>query len=227
MTNFIKKIFENKIDEKVHNQFVRFSKGVFEKRAAISFKTNGKVRLSTGFELTNDMVELFASIAGNFKASGILLTIDDPKEFEIEGKKKKGIFQADITDKEMSAEDIRKISEKAYFMLLDCSASGIELKIKKKLPKPGKSAAAKVNDTFCVMDADKRFEKQIIQDFLFDIQQCKKAKIVHTYHIDEIIMPTGEKDFEEIRKKAKRKGRIIRIINADGKEKTEQRDFAA
>jgi len=224
--NFIKKIFENKVDESAHNQFIRFSKGVFDKRAAINFKTNGKVRLSTSFELANDMVELFANLAPKFKVSGILLTREDPKIFGLNGKKKAGIFQADI-DKEMHADEIKKIAEKAYFMLLDCNAPGLELKIKKKLPKPGKSETAKINDTFCILDADKKFENQIMQDFLFDVNSCKKAKIVHKYEITDVIIPAGEKDFEEIRRKAKKKGKITRIINADGKEQKKEKDFTA
>lgn len=224
--NFVKKIFENKIDEKTHDQFVRFSKGVFNKRAAISFKTNGKVRLSTSFEFANDMVELFSALVSKLQVSGILLTKEDPKKFGMQGKNKSGKFEIEI-NKEMSSDEIKTIAEKAYFMLLDCSAPGLELKIKKKLPKPGKSEAAKINDTFCVLDADKKFEKQIMADFLFDVQECKKCKIYHKYDIQEIILPTGEKDFEEIRKKAKRKGKIFRIMNIDSKEQTREKDFAA
>jgi len=225
MVNFIKKIFQGEIDESVHRQFVRFGRGIFGNRAAINFKTNGKVKLTTGFEFANDLVELIASVCKKIKVNGILLTRQDPCEFGLQGKKKKGIFESEI-NKELNAEEIRKICEKAYFTLFDCSCDSIELKIKKKLPKPGKSNERKINDTFCILEADKKYEKSIMQDFLFDVQG-KRVKIVHLFEINDIVLPEGEKDFEEIRKKAKRKGKIIRKINSDGKEQIKEKDFAA
>ncbi|MBI5148527.1 hypothetical protein HZA33_02505 [Candidatus Pacearchaeota archaeon] len=223
--NFIKKLWQGQIDEAIHSQFVRFGKGVFGNRAVINFKTNGNVKLTTTFELANDLVELAASLSSKIKVSGILMTRDDPKALGFTGKKKTGIYEVEI-EKEMSSEEIKKLEQVAYFMLFDCSAPGLELKIKKKLPKPGKGDA-KVNDKFCVLEADKKFEKQIRDDFLFDIPEGKKIKIAHEYEINDIIMPAGEKDFEEIRKKAKRKGMLKRKIEIDGKTKLVEKAFAA
>ena len=40
--NFIKKIFENQVDEKVHSQFTRYGKGIFEYKALLDINVQAK-----------------------------------------------------------------------------------------------------------------------------------------------------------------------------------------
>ena len=48
MDSFIKKIFEKNVDELVHSQFIKFSKGEFENRAMIRGKnTKGTYTITT------------------------------------------------------------------------------------------------------------------------------------------------------------------------------------
>ena len=55
---FIKKIFENKIDDSVHKQFVRFGKGRYPGRAVIKItKQPDKIKIGTSFEMANDLIE--------------------------------------------------------------------------------------------------------------------------------------------------------------------------
>lgn len=229
---FIKKIFQNKIDESVHKQFTRFGRGKFDERAIINIKKGPKIKISTSFELDNDLVFFVASLYDKFKVKGILLSKQEIPEFE--GKKKKGVFNYDV-NKEMSSEELKNFASKYYHTLFDCISEdgSIELKIKKKLPKPGKGKT-KVNDKFCHLVLDQKYWPAVKEEFLFDLppKEIKKVHIEHTYIIKDIKIPKElekEKDFEKIRLEARRVGRIIRKINIDKdkKEIIKEKEFIA
>jgi len=228
--NFIKKIFQDKIDEQVHQQFVRFSKGFFENKAVVNFKKSGtKIKVTTSFELAEDNVLFFFELTEKASVSGIILARQQIPGLGA-GKKKKMLFEYNI-NQEMTSTEINDIAKNCYSMLLDCSASGIILKTKKKRPKPGSGGKSKsaANENFCVLEADLRYEPRIREEFLFDLkdQNAKKVKISNGYKIEDIILPKGEKDFEKIRILAKRKGKIIRKIVADDKEVINEKAFIA
>lgn len=229
---FIKKIWQNETDESVHLQFIRFSRGKFENKFVTTLSRNGKCKLSTTFELANNLVSLASTLVSRIKVNGVLLTRENPdsliRQLGIKAtfKKKAAIFATEI-DAELTAEQIKRIAEVAYFMLFDCTAEGIELKIKKKLPPPSKSSSEKVNDKFCVLEADIKNWPKIKDEFAFDMDDFKKAQVRHTIEINEVVLPQGEKDFEKVRLNAKKKGTITRDIVADGKEKTDKREFIA
>ena len=210
MECFVKKIFTGKMDEETHRQFVRFGRGKYEGRAVLSFMKNEKVKVKGSSEYANDFVEL-ASELGDVKFSGIILS---KEELNLQGKKKAGIFEYEFSG---NSEDVRKIKDKAYGLLLDGEGQGISLKMKKKLPKPGKGGEGKVDDKFCQLEADIRYWGKIKEAFFWDISECKKARIVHAYNINDIVMPKGEKDFDKIRILARRKGSIVRKIEIEGK----------
>lgn len=226
--NFIKKIFQEKIDGQVHQQFVRFGKGTFERRALISIKKGNVIKISTSFELANDLVLFVFELVDKARCSGIIFSKQSIPALG-NASKKAILFEYKI-DKELTKGEIEEISKVAYCMLLDCSADGIVLKTKKKRPKPGKSAETKVDDKFCSLELDKRYEKQVAEEFLFDMKEAetaKKIQISHDFLIDEIILPKGEKDFEKMRLLAKRKGRIVRKSCVDGKETRDEKAFIA
>lgn len=227
--NFIKKIFQGRIDEQVHQQFVRFGKGIFTDKAIVNFKKSGtKIRVTTSFELANDMVLFVFELVDKALVSGTLITKQQVPSLGA-GKKKSRIFEYEI-NKEMASKEINELAKNAYFMLLDCSAGGIDLKIKKKLPKPGK-AVGKVNDKYCILEADLKYEPKIREEFLFDLKNeadiAKKIEIKHSFLINDIILPQGEKDFEKIRLLAKKKGVLTREISIDGKVIKKELPFAA
>jgi hypothetical protein len=229
---FIKKIWQNETDESVHSQFIRFSRGKFENKFVTTLSRNGKCKLNSTFELANNLVVFASGIAQKMRVNGILLTRENPdsliKQIDIKAasKKKAAIFASEI-DAELTAEQIKKISDVAYFMLFDCIGDGIELKIKKKLPKPSKSGSEKVNDKFCVLEADIKHWQKIKEEFAFDIDDFKKAQVRHTVEINDVILPQGEKDFEKLRLNAKKKGIITRNIVADGRENSDRKEFVA
>lgn len=223
---FIKKIFENKIDDSVHKQFVRFGKGTYPGRAVTKItKQPDKIKIGTSFEMVNDMIEFCSQLSSNLKCSGIIIS---KEKLDLPGEKKKTNLLEYNINQDLNSDQIKKILEKCYSCLLDIEAPGISLKSKKKLPKPGKAGDAKIDDKFCQLELDIKFWPKVKSEFAFDIQNdFKKALAVHTYTITDIIMPKGEKDFEKIRILAKRKGKIQRKLTINKIETSKEKDFEA
>lgn len=222
MECFIKKVWQDK-GEEAHSYFIRFSKGNFGNRAILSLGKALKIKLSGSFEWANDFVKTTAELS-NVNFSGIILSKGELSELqEFPKKKKAGIIEYNIS--EINSEKIRQIQNKVYCMLLDGTAEDIVLKMKKKLPKPGKSGDNKADDKFCQLETDLKFWQPIKEAFM--LPDCKKCKISHTFVIDEVILPEGEKDFTKIRELAKRKGKIIRKMEIDRQEKKEEKGFLA
>jgi hypothetical protein len=201
---FIKKIFTQSIDENVHKSFTRFSKGEFPSRAVskvVVAKNDFKVSFS--YDLVKDVILLIASAAEKVDAAGKI----------IQGKKKTEINAT------MSAQELKKLCEKNDFVLLDIASPSCQLKVKKSLPKPGKG----LDEKFASATLPIRF----LKEFVFEYgQPFKKAHISHTFTISDIIIPEEYKNnLEQARIHAKRKGKIIRALDVDGKQQTSECEF--
>ena len=201
---FIKKIFEDKIDDSVHRNFIRFSKGTFYNRALTKLKVSkNKCNIYASFDLANSLVKIFSSMISTAKISGRLIK---------KGKKSE-------IDEEVTSDQLNKIIDENDYCLIDISINEYLLKCKKSLPKPGKALDPK----FCsaTLPVDK------IKDLIFDINEnFKQAQISHIFVINELSIPKEyEKDPEKARIFAKRKGRIIRKIILDGKEITREKEL--
>ncbi|MBU2523524.1 MAG: hypothetical protein KKE23_04545 [Nanoarchaeota archaeon] len=224
MMHFLKRVIDEKVDDAAHQQFVRFSKGIFENRAVFKVRKSDKIKFNSTFEMANDMVMLAASATPKMHCTGLILS-KETLPFTI---KKKGLATVYEIDQDMESSRIHEIAQKAYFMLLDCEGMGVSLKIKKKLPKPNpKGADGKVNDKFCVMELDGKNWGNMKEEFLYGLPEGKKYEISHQYNIQEIILPVGEKDPEQMRLKAKRKGIVKRKAIVDGKEIVNESKFIA
>jgi len=229
--NFVKKIFLSETDDSVHKHFIRFGKGEYNGRFILNLWQTKKTKVKTSFEFANDLVS-FCSQLGNVKVSGIISSKQDisniMSENSIEGSSetKKGIFQNTIPEQELSGEQLKELIKEAYFTLLDIEGDGFQLKIKKKLPKPGKSEE-KIDDKFCQLEIEEKYHERVKEDFFWDLPNVKKARITHSLNIMDIIYPKNEKDFAKIRELAKRKGKITRKITIDGNETSNQKDFEA
>ncbi len=212
MECFIKKIFIGKTDEICHKQFVRYGKGIFAKRALLNLDVGGAIKVRGSFEWANEFVYLVSELA-EVKISGIVLS----KELieGLNGKKKGGLYGYEFSG---NSSEVKKIADKAYATLLDAAGNEIDLKIKKRLPKPGKSGEGKINDKFCQLEAGLKYWPKIKEAFFWDLPECKKVKIEHEYIINEIVLPKDEKDFAMLRVLAKRKGKLVRKIVVDGRE---------
>jgi hypothetical protein len=220
--NFMKKIFDGRPDEACHRQFTRFGKGEYGGRALLGmWRTGTGLKIKGSFEFAND----FAIFAAGLKDMNFSGNIWSREEIEgLKGKKKEGKWIYEVEN--FSSSNVKNLGEKAYFFLLNADAEGVKLKIKAKLPKPGKGEN-KADEKFCQMELDGKYYRAAKDDFFWDMPEAKKISIEHKFMIKDIIFPKGEKDFAKIRETAKRKGRIIRTATADGKEIRSEKEFEA
>lgn len=210
--NFIKKIAEKNFDGSVHLQLIRYGKGEYKSRAPISMAKTSKVKLKSSFEFANDFV-LFAS-EFNVKFDGFIWSKDELSNLS-GGEKKAGKWIYKVED--LDAAKVKEIAGKLYYLLLNCDGD-VKLKIKKKLPKPGKDEG-KIDDKFCQMEISSNYFDKVKSDFFWDVGACKKVKAVHDFIITGIEIPSelkDSKDFALVREKSKRVGKIVRRLYVDG-----------
>jgi hypothetical protein len=225
--NFIKKIYEGKVDEDCKLQFRRFSKGEFTDRALVDITKGKSLKIKTSFEYANEFVKFLAStIEGKVKITGGIITKQN-LEFPFEvGKKQFAGVKTYLIDNEFTKDQLLNLMNKHNEILYLLSFKTLfgELKIKVKAPKAGKPGKdeekPKVN--FCIFVTDKL---DFVKEFAYDVDKdFKKLFIKHTILVKEIIIPDEYKnDFLKARLNARRKGKIIRYIDIDGK--TEEKEF--
>ena len=216
MEFFVKEVFEKGSSEKAHRYFLKFGRGNYLRRFLISLNKCNKIKIKASYELANSFVE-FVKENKDIKFSGKILTRDKiPGEV---GRKKSGGFIYEVS--ESSLENF----ENPYFYLLDANDSEIVLKIKKKIPKPGKSEN-KIDDKFCSLELDLKYWPKVKETFFWDIpDNVKKVSVEHELQITDVTFPEGVTDPKEIREKSKKKGKIIRKVIIDGKEEIKEKSF--
>lgn len=216
MDCFLKKVLEGKGDGSSHKYFLRFGKGNYKGRFLLSYSKSDKIKIRGSFEWANDFVN-FVNENKNAKFSGKVLMKD--KIAGKDGRKKGGCFVYEVSESSI------EYFKNAYYYLLDANAGDIVLKVKKALPKPGQNAK-KIDNKFCALDLDAKYWNAFREAFFWDFPDCKKAVIEHELIVNEIEMPSGISDPAKVRELAKRKGRIIRKINCDGRESVKEYEFA-
>ena len=228
--NFIKKIFKDNVDEIVHLQFQKFSKGEFRNKAIIEAKNSkGKYTIKTSAEFANGFVRIMAEKLGEDKTNvtgAIVSTSDLTGELDFQNKKQFQGVKRYLIEKEMSGKEMINLLNKfpKTFFALTFNVGEEKLKIKPKAPKaakPGKGKESPKAD-FCSL---KTTDKEIGESFVFEKTDFKTAKINHTFFIEGIIMPEGETDFAKIREIAKKKGKIVRNAIIDEKEVVSEKEF--
>ena len=231
--NFIKKIFDGDVDESVHLQFQKFSKGEFRNRALIEAKKTGKgYSIKTSAEFANGLVRIVAEKLGeeSVRVTGAIVSTSDlTGELEFKEKKQFQGVKRYLIDKEMSGTEIIGLLEKfpKNFFALSFEVGDNKLKIKPKAPKSGKAGKEKDGGPKADFCSLKTPDKNIADSFVFEKPDFKEARINHVFFIDEIIMPEGEEDFAKIREMAKRKGKIVRTAVIDGVEMQKEFGFEA
>ena len=233
--NFIKKVFDKKIDEDVHSQFQKFSRGEFRDRAIVKVKkAKDKYTIFTTAEFANEFVRLMAEKLGNNKTKvtgAIISTLDLGKEIDFNTRKQfMGVKQYGI-EREISGKEILEMLEKfpKVFFALSFSVGDEVLKIKAKAPKSAKPKNKDEAPTpdFCKLVTN---DEKIGKDFVWETNDFKLAEIYHDFFIDSIVIPDSikhEKDFAVVREKSLRKGKIVRRAIIDGKETKEEIQFEA
>ena len=147
--NFIKKIFDKKIDSLVHAQFQKFSKGEFRDRALVKVKHVGnKYTIYTTAEFGNEFVRCIAKKLGENRVSvtgAVISTSDLTEDLEFKEKKQFQGVKKYIIENEMSGNEIIGLLEKfpKAFFAFSFESEDSKLKIKPKAPKSGKPKSKK------------------------------------------------------------------------------------
>ncbi len=218
--HFLKQIFSDRVEEWVHQRFVRYSKGTFD-GPALNAKISGKtLKVNASADYCNALGGTIAKNSNEtFSVSGKIISKEDLSPIG-KCRKKKGFFILEIS-KEMSSAELLDVYKKFpdSFALLNLSKGVWKLKCKKNLPKPGSS----VDDQFCNAILDLVALDDFMNEILFDMNKkdFKEVSVQHIYEISGIVIPEEcKKDPAKARLLAKRKGKIKRILTVDGK-KTE------
>jgi len=239
MKFFIRKIFEDSIDELAHIQFIKYSRGEFKYKAMVAIKAQAKgiFKIGTTAEYGNELVRYMAEKVGDdeVKVSGALLTTQNlDGEFEYDEKKNALGVKKYFLDREMTGSKIIELLDKfpKCFFGLSMKFENTDLKIKPKSPKspkPGNKADSEIKIDFCKIKTD---DKELVKSLVFDEDNYKEVRISHTLMIDEIIVSDELKkeadgDYAKIKEMAKRKGKVVREITVDGVEKKKEKEFSA
>lgn len=233
MDSFVKKIFEDNIDEQVHLQFEKFSRGEFRDKALINAKkSKGTYNISTTSEFAAEFVRGMAEKLGSRKTeiTGIIVSTRDlAGEFEFKDKKQFMGIKQYVICQEMSGNEIISLLDRfpRCFFGLSFDVDGSELKIKPKAPKsakPSTKSDEKPKVDFCKL---KTPDSKLAHGVLFDVKEFKKVEISHKFQITDIILPKGVDDPKKMREMAQRRGKIIREVNVDGMVAKEEKEFIA
>jgi hypothetical protein len=237
MDCFIKKIFEGKIDESVHVQFQKFSRGEFKSKATISARlSKDKFSIGTSYEYANEFVRIFGEMLGDNKThvtGAIITTLNLENELQFDDKKQFMGIKQYILNRELTGKEIVKICDNfsKTFIALSMKVGNSELKIKPKSPKSAKPSSrgdSKQKSDFCKIVTS---NKSILESIIFEKEildtMPKKIEIEHDFIIKNLLVPKNEKDFAKIREEAKREGEIIRRIKIDEKQSEKTTIFSA
>jgi hypothetical protein len=234
--NFIKKVFDGEIDDEVHQQFQKFSRGEFPQRALIKAKkVKNTYTITTTAEFANEFVRIIAEKLGDKKTKvtgAIISTLDLDNDLDYKSKKQFMGIKQYIIDKEMNGNEIIELVEKlpkAFFALTFNSEKGDSLKIKAKAPKSAKPKTKEEapKPDFCKLVTT---DEKIVKDFVWEKSDFKDAEVSHDFMIDSIVIPEEikkEKDFAIVREKSHRKGRIIRRTTIDSVKSAQEKAFEA
>ncbi|MBS3167853.1 hypothetical protein J4216_01880 [Candidatus Woesearchaeota archaeon] len=233
--NFIKNIFEGTVGDFEHRQFKRFSKGEFKDRAIMEITVGSKIKIKTSFEYAEGFVRLLAEkITTKVNVTGGIITT--AKDFEqvtgipIDKTKQFQGVRTYMINTDLSKDDIlnamNKFSDAVYCLTFTNDYGSLKTKVKSpKSAKPGKGDEDAKAD-YCTFTTS---DKNLLRDFVFDVHDSfKSCKINHTFIINEIIVPKEyQNDFALARIHAKKKGKIVRKLDLDGKEIINEFDFEA
>ncbi len=238
MESILHTLAQGKNSPEVHEAFIKFSKGRFDNKYLLEVKQQKEQwSIRTGAEYVNFLVQAcLAQIRGELAVSGVIVStfdlrassggfVFDPEE---EVKQFMGIKQVKVNTKTTPEKILALMNAhpRAFFALSFSTPTSI-LKIKAKAPKsmkPTTNGEKKVTPTFCSL---KTSDQALVRELTFDAPAAKIISIRHTLCITTIALPKGVSDPVQVREQAIRKGTIIRVIKADGKEIRKEYAFEA
>jgi len=219
---FVKKIFLDKPDEVVHRKLGRFSPGEFNDRALVKISKGKDLKVKCSCDLADDLFGLIAeNVTDDVHVKGKIIASKDFSseiDFDVENFKKGKKFTAEI-DTDLTPSQMKGLYERFRlgFILLNVEGGGFKLTLGKTLPRPGKE----LKDNFCKVV----FPAELFKEFVWEVDDFKKAVCRHKFVIDEVVAPEGVSDSSEARKLAKRKGKLVRVLDVDGEERVIEKEF--
>ncbi|MBM3232232.1 hypothetical protein FJZ21_02545 [Candidatus Pacearchaeota archaeon] len=233
MDFFIHKLCSGKTDELAHLQFEKYSRGLFKNKAIVQAKNSkGNYSFVTTSEYASEFVRTCAEELGGERAKveGVIISTKSLPENIKYGNISQfmGVKKYSISG-EMTGSEIISICDAVprAFIALSFSTNKSELKIKPKAPKsakPGSSSEDGPKVDFCKL---KTTNPEFAKKLFFEVHDFKKAEARHDFDIKDIELPKDEKDPVKMRKRAIRKGKIIRKLIIDEKEDVKEYDFVA
>jgi hypothetical protein len=231
ITNFVKKIFEKKITEEVHNAFTRYSMGEFVKEPFTVKSREKELTVQGGFEYLNFLHKFLAeNFKGEVEIEGVIETVKDltPQlnklglKFTAEQRFGKSGSKFVLDKQKISSANYKKLVEELFgeYLLFNVSFSGGQLKVKSKTtPKLGSPT-----EKFVTVKMPLELFPALKEDYLFDLSPLEKSSfkdltVEQTYYIDKIELDEKllAQDSNLARKKALRQGSISRKVTIDGK----------
>ena len=223
----VRQLFEGVKDkELMHQKFVRFGKGLFE-RYIMTIKRGKNLKVKASYDWSNDLFEMIAeNIKEEAELTGkIICNYDFEKELPCEAasfSKRGKLYTAELNTT-ATPEVMKQIYDKfkQNFLLVNVKSGSFQLKCGKSLPKPGKD----LKDNFC----SATLPKELIDKFAFAIgKDFKEAKIKHLFDITDIEIPKEDlNNPEKARTSAVRKGKLRLVAEVDGKNIERETGFAA
>jgi hypothetical protein len=216
--DFIHGIYEKNIQDHIHRKFVKYGVGEFE-REVIYLKTGSNVHIQAGIDYLDILFFILGKYAEqDISITGDLVTSEDIKDdlhsfgiTPVSSRAKKYSLRETFTPSRLQ-DFLKQFS--CYYMLFSAKSGKNSITVKKSLPQKGSLIEKLVSAKF-----DKKYSKDIQDDFLFDWQgDFKQAELHHTYIIEELIVDSDllKRDAAQARLEAKRKGKILRRKTIDG-----------
>jgi hypothetical protein len=229
--HYIKEIFLGKPIDYIHSQFTRYGKGNFQV-AAITIKNGPAIRCDGSVHYVNIVGEIIASSSQQeFEVDG---SIHAKRQIKVplkagKEKVKGGLHSVEIKDK-IHSDGLRMVyndyKDGNILLSLTPSSGKWRLSPKKKMPRPGGG----LDEKFWNAVLEPSALDGIMNEILFDVKDknFKEARITHEVSIEELVgSPELKKDAARFRLEAKRKGKIKRTVDIDGRKTETTHEFIA
>lgn len=236
MSNVLYDIFAGRENSGMHDEFVRYSRGIFPHKYLVEAKRQKAAwAIKTSAEFANYLVRAcLARVTAPLHVTGVVVSTFDvhteaQKLFPVAGVKRFAGIKQLVIDTDVKPSDILALMQQfpRAFFALSFTTSDTTLKIKAKAPKSAKPTSNGEKTPAAEFCSVKTNYDELVKTLLFDIPECKEAKISHTVTIAEIVLPKGVSDPVQMREQSKRRGTITRIAVVDGKETRKEAVFEA
>ena len=190
MDSIIKQIFDGKVKDSSHIEFVKYGKGTFANKYLVDCKKQkDKWAIKTSAEFANFLVRrCLEKASGEIQMKGAIIAtfkVADEAGFPIERIKQfMGVKQA-LVNTSIPVKKIIELMDKypKAFFALSFTAGDCVLKIKAKAPKSAKPSAKGTKKAVADFCSLKTSDKSIADDLLFGVGDFNLVSINHTLMI--------------------------------------------